>query len=77
MAAHDEGPAIINDHAFEPKGAWFTLCRHCNLGEAAHSETTIRSADEIREDFERQMERTQEGRRVEIAYFSDDNTDDD
>lgn len=38
---HDESPSGITDHAFEPKGAWFTLCRHCNLAESAHAETTI------------------------------------
>jgi hypothetical protein len=36
---HDESPSGITDHAFEPKGAWFTLCRHCNLAESAHAET--------------------------------------
>lgn len=40
--AHDESPSIIQDHAFKPKGEWFTLCEHCNLAESAHNETTLR-----------------------------------
>lgn len=38
---HDETPSGIVDHPFEPKGLWFTLCRHCNLAESAHAETTL------------------------------------
>lgn len=38
--AHDESPSIISDHAFEPKAAWYTLCKHCNLAESAHESTT-------------------------------------
>lgn len=37
---HDESPSGITDHAFEPKGAWYTLCKHCNFAESAHRETT-------------------------------------
>jgi len=33
--------SIVTDHAFEPKGDWYTLCKHCNLGESAHRETSI------------------------------------
>jgi rubrerythrin len=33
--------SVITSHAFEPKGAWYTLCLHCNLGEAAHRTTTV------------------------------------
>lgn len=39
---HDTTPSGITDHPFEPKGLWFTLCRHCNLAESAHAETTIK-----------------------------------
>jgi hypothetical protein len=39
---HDETPSGVTDHAFEPKGEWYTLCRHCNLAESAHRETTLR-----------------------------------
>jgi hypothetical protein len=39
--AHDETPSGITDHAFEPKGEWWTLCRHCNFAESAHAETTM------------------------------------
>jgi hypothetical protein len=42
-AAHDESPSIIDDHPFEPKGEWWTLCKHCNLAESAHKETTQHS----------------------------------
>lgn len=39
-ADHDESPSIVTDHAFTPKGEWWTLCGHCNLAESAHRETT-------------------------------------
>jgi hypothetical protein len=39
--AHDESPAIISDHAFTPRGEWWTLCKFCGLAQAAHSDTTI------------------------------------
>lgn len=39
--AHDETPSIVNDHPFEPRGEWWSLCEHCNLAESAHAETTI------------------------------------
>lgn len=38
-AAHDESPSVITSHPFEPKGEWWTLCKHCNLAESAHKET--------------------------------------
>jgi hypothetical protein len=38
--AHDQAPSIVNDHPFEPKGEWWSLCVHCNLAESAHAETT-------------------------------------
>lgn len=41
QVAHDEAPSIIEDHPFEPKGEWYTLCKHCNLAESAHKETTL------------------------------------
>lgn len=37
---HDEAPSGVTDHAFEPKAEWWTLCKHCNLAESAHAETT-------------------------------------
>jgi hypothetical protein len=43
----DPGPAPVDDHPFEPRGAWYTLCKHCGLGEAAHKETTIDWRDYI------------------------------
>lgn len=46
--AHDESPSAISDHAFIPKGEWYTLCGHrkagdnpCNMAESAHKETTL------------------------------------
>lgn len=44
---HDTSPAIIKDHAFEPRGEWYTLCKHCSLAMAAHSETTVDPRDHI------------------------------
>ena len=38
---HDETPSGVTDHAFEPKGLWYTLCSRCNLAESAHAETTV------------------------------------
>jgi hypothetical protein len=56
--AHDETPAIIGDHAFIPRGEWWTLCKICGLAQAAHASTTLTG-------------------REHIAYYSDDNPDDD
>lgn len=38
---HDETPAVIGEHPFEPKSEWWSLCKHCNLAESAHKETTL------------------------------------
>lgn len=40
-SSHDEGPAIINDHAFDPRGKWWDLCKHCGLARASHRDSTI------------------------------------
>lgn len=76
--AHDETPSGITDHAFEPRGEWYTLCAYCGLAEAAHAETTVDSFVEIQADHVRQLERKREheGGRVRIGYYSDDNPDD-
>lgn len=50
--AHDEAPAIVSSHPFEPKGAWWTLCKHCNLAESAHSETTNEHFHYVSDDLE-------------------------
>lgn len=63
----DETPPEIKDHAFEPRGAWYTRCKHCGLAQAAHSETTIDQLAEIKADHERQEER----RAVRIGYVGD------
>jgi hypothetical protein len=51
---HDESPAIIEDHPFEPRAEWWTLCKHCSLAESAHKETTLAPfryySDDIAED---------------------------
>lgn len=38
---HDETPAIITDHKFEPMAEWWTRCKHCRLAEAAHAYTIL------------------------------------
>jgi hypothetical protein len=43
----DEAPSGVTDHAFEPRGAWYTQCRHCGLAMAAHRETTVNPRDHI------------------------------
>lgn len=48
--AHDETPSNINDHPFEPKGEWWSLCRHCNFAESAHSETSLRPIKYVGDD---------------------------
>jgi hypothetical protein len=40
--AHDETPSQVVDHPFEPRGEWWSLCKHCNLAESAHRDTTIK-----------------------------------
>lgn len=47
--AHDESPAIITDHAFVPRGEWWSLCGYegCGLSEAAHAETTLTGREHI------------------------------
>jgi hypothetical protein len=39
--AHDESPAVVSSHAFEPIAEWWSRCKHCSLYEAAHAETTL------------------------------------
>jgi hypothetical protein len=39
--AHDSSPAIIRDHKFRPKGAWYTLCEICNFAESAHEASEL------------------------------------
>lgn len=35
---------LVTDHPFEPKiaASFWSLCKECNLSEAAHSETTLK-----------------------------------
>ena len=39
---HDQAPSITTDHAFVPKGEWWSLCKYCNLAESSHKETTLK-----------------------------------
>lgn len=80
--AHDEAPSNIDDHAFEPRGAWYTLCKHCGLAMAAHERTTVNSVEEIRKDQVRQAEwreaelqRLHSSGRARIAYVGDEDDD--
>lgn len=59
---YDEAPAIISDHAFEPRGEWWSLCRHCSLAMSAHKESTIDAKDHL-------------APRVTIEYYGDDEDD--
>jgi hypothetical protein len=81
--AHDEAPSAITDHPFVPKGQWWSLCVHCGLAQAAHTSSTINTAEEIRKDHARQKSwreaeraRLQKGGRVRIGYQEDDFDDD-
>jgi len=60
---HDESPAIISDHAFEPKDEWWSLCRHCGFAMSSHAETTVDAEDHIAP------------RAVRIEYYGDDEDD--
>lgn len=35
------GASAVTDHAFAPRGEWWTRCKHCNLAEAAHMRTSM------------------------------------
>lgn len=41
VTAHDSAPAIIRDHKFRPRGAWYTLCEICSKAESAHEATEL------------------------------------
>lgn len=60
---YDEAPAIIADHAFEPKREWWSLCRYCGFAMASHAETTVDPKDHIAP------------RAVTIEYYGDDEDD--
>lgn len=57
--AHDEAPAIVTDHPFEPRGEWWSLCKYCGLAMPAHAETTVNPDDHL-------------APRVQIEYYSDE-----
>lgn len=45
VVVHDEAPSGIDDHPYEPRGAWWSLCKHCGFAQAAHKETTLDPRD--------------------------------
>jgi hypothetical protein len=50
---HDEAPAIVDDHMFEPRNQWWSLCKHCGLARAAHSSaSTVALDDMVRDHME-------------------------
>lgn len=60
--AEDEAPPGVDDHPFEPRGAWWSLCKRCGLARASHASSTI---DTRREMFKEQMKRYGEIRHVD------------
>lgn len=34
------GATTVEDHPYEPRGEWWTVCKVCGLAEAAHVTTT-------------------------------------
>jgi hypothetical protein len=36
-AGHDETPPEVDDHEFEARGEWWSLCKHCRLARSAHA----------------------------------------
>lgn len=32
----ERGVSLVSDHPFAPRGDWWSLCRTCGLGQAAH-----------------------------------------
>jgi hypothetical protein len=73
--AHDETPSQITDHAFEPRGEWYTLCKHCRLSEAAHRETTLTGEEHLHFPHA-SVEVTPIGRE-RFHYLGDDDDEDD
>jgi len=37
--------STITDHAFVPRGLWWSLCKVCSLAEAAHRDTMLNPGD--------------------------------
>lgn len=53
LKPHDES-SLIEDHQYEPRAEWWSLCRHCNLAQAAHASSSIDTRAAM---FEEQMQR--------------------
>lgn len=73
--AHDEAPAAIEDHAYVPRGEWWSLCRICGLAEAAHNTTTIDSRAEMLAAYEPRNRRR--GARARVGRYLIDEEEDD
>lgn len=58
--AHDEASPGVGDHPFDPRGEWWSLCKHCGLARVAHKTSTI--------DVRRAMFAEQMARYGEIRY---------
>ena len=85
--AHDEAPPVTDDHPFDPRGEWWSLCKHCGLARAAHFSSTPEAIAEMQAHFatlrhatpkevmERERERVHQGGRARIGYVADDDDD--
>jgi hypothetical protein len=36
----DQTPPEVEDHPFQPRGPWWSLCKECGLAAPAHATTT-------------------------------------
>lgn len=54
--------SLIEDHPYEPRAEWWSLCKHCGLAQAAHASSTIDTRTEM---FAEQMARYGEIRHVD------------
>lgn len=86
--AHDEAPSIVHDHAYEPSGEWWSLCKHCGLAQAAHSSSTPEAIAAMQAHFStlrratpaevmrRERERIHHpGGRMQIGHYVGDDSD--
>jgi hypothetical protein len=89
--AHDESPPNVDDHPFEPRDAWWSLCKICGLAQAAHLTSTPRAIEMKKAHFgingevryvnghdarQAETKRTHQGGRARIGYVGDDIPDD-
>ena len=86
MAEANDDPPSVNDHAFEPRSEWWSLCKYCGFAQATHFSTHPAVTHDIHLHFEElraqrdareeESQRVQSGGRARIGYYSDDNSDD-